>query len=83
MAVFTLTSTDSSKYFLEPESGREYLFESILGFFFVCYLWILVSRYSVMTEKKLSIIAKWGTVFLTAVFVLVSIGNLVRYLFKG
>lgn len=80
MAVFKLTSTDRSKYFLEPESGREVLFEILLGFFFIGYLWVLIFRYSKMTENKLSFIAKCGAIFLMVMFILGSIGNLVTYL---
>ena len=80
-AVFFLTSSDRSTYFLEPDSGRELIFESLLGISYAGYLWVLVSRYSKMTEKKLSRIAKWGTVFLMTVFILGSFVKLFRYLY--
>ncbi len=83
MAVFKLTSPDKSKYFLEPGSWRESLWVSLLGVLFISYLWVLVYRYSKMTEKKMSFIAKWGTVFLTIMFTLGIIGNLIRYLLQG
>ena len=83
MAVFKFTSPDKSKYFLEPESGRELLWDILLGILIVSYMWVLVYRYSIMTEKKLSFIAKWGTASITVLFVLGNSLLLIRYLLDG
>ena len=83
VAVFKLTSPDRLKHFLEPDSGREVLFVSLLGFLFIVYLWVLICRYSKMLEKKLSFIAKWGTVFLAVMVTLGIVCNLIRYLLQG
>ena len=80
MACFKLTSTDKSKYFLEPGSGREIMFEIILGCLFVSYLWALVYRHSRISEKKLSKITKGGVIFLTAIFIFGIFCNLIRYI---
>lgn len=82
MAVFMLTSPDKSKYFLEPESGRELLFESLLGILYIGYMWVLVFRYSRMAEKKLLIIIKWGVILLTTLIVLGLIASLALYLHR-
>ena len=79
MACFKLTSTDKSKYFLEPESGREVTFETILGFLIIGYLWVLVYRYSKRGEKNLSKITIGGVFFLTAMIIFGAICSLFLY----
>ena len=70
MALFVLTSPDKSQYFLEPESGREKLFEGLLGVFYISYMWVLICRYKKMTDKKMLCVTKWGVILLTALFFL-------------
>ena len=83
MAVFKFTSPDKSKYFLEPESGRELLWNILLGILIISYMWVLVYRYSIMTEEKLSFIAKWGTVSITVLFILGIISSIFLFLLHG
>ena len=83
MAVFKLTMPENSKNFLEPKSGRELLWSILLGILIISYMWVLVYRYSTMTGKKLSFIAKWGTVFLTIMIILGIISSIFLYLLHG
>ena len=82
MGLFVLTSPGKSQHFLEPESGRERLFTSILGVFYITYMWVLVYRYSKMTDKKVLRITKWGVALLTVLFILGIMSNIFLYLYK-
>ena len=68
---FTITAPDRGEgYFLEPESGREVAFESILGILFIIYLWVLVYRFSTKGKRPLPLLAKGGVILLIAIFIL-------------
>lgn len=80
MAIFKITSPTNSQYFLEPDSGREFVFEAVLGFLFITYLWVLVHRYTVVSKKPLSKITKGGVIFLSIMFAIGMICQLFLYL---
>lgn len=83
MGIFVLTSPNKwGEYFLEPESGRERLFISLLGVIYISYMWVLIYRYSKMAEKKLLSITKWGVILLTVLIVLSITSNIFLYFYK-
>jgi uncharacterized membrane protein YhdT len=61
---------DGQGYFLEPGSGREVIFESIIGLFFITYLWVLLYRLSSKGKRSLSRWTKGSVILLTALFIL-------------
>lgn len=79
-AVFKFTAPDNKEYLLEPESGREFLFEGILGVFLISYLWTLMYRTKKL-EIRISQFAKWGVIALTLLFAVGEGCNFLRYLY--
>ena len=66
---FTITAPNRGEgYFLEPESGQEVAFESIIGVLFIIYLWLLVYRFSTKGKRPLPWLAQGGMILLIVIF---------------
>ena len=80
---FKVTAPNAGQgYFLEPESGREVIFESIMGLLFIAYLWVLLYRFSSKGKRPLSRWTKGGVILLTAFFILGLFCQLLLYFHK-
>ena len=77
--VFKFTAAADSNYIIQPGSGREVVFEIILGCLIITYLWTLVYRHSKLSVKKIPVITKAGVILLTVLFVIGNICQLILF----